>query len=378
MVETNEPGTELEPVASRIRLPEIDPRAYEHPADRGALATLRTVPGFAGMLRVVSGAFSERGERLLSLASSIRVGPKQYPRIDRLRLECASILDLDPVPEVFVTRDPVANAMTIGLDAPFIVLNTGLVEIMDTDALRFAIGHEMGHALSGHALYRTMLARLLRMMNGMSWLPGGYWGVRAIVAALLEWFRKAELSADRAGLLCCQDPRAALRAHILLAGAGGPGDVDTAEFLNQARDYESNGDVRDSVLKLLNTLDLTHPLAVVRAAELQRWAATEEYRDILAGDYPRRGSQPHTTWTSDVREAAKSYKDSFVASTDPLAKVLGEVGGVISGATGKVWQRFGGSSASTADTPAAEDVESTEQADEGHGSTGSAASASAD
>jgi Zn-dependent protease with chaperone function len=342
-MDTNEsPGTEIEQLTSRIRLPQIDPRAYEHPADRGALATLRTVPGFAGMLRVVSGAFAERGERLLSLSSSIRVGPKQYPRINQLRLECASILDVDPVPEVFVTRDPVVNAMTIGLDAPFIVLTTGLVELMDTDSLRWAIGHEIGHALSGHALYRTMLLRLLRMMNGMSWLPVGYWGLRAIVAALMEWFRKAELSADRAGLLCGQDPQAALQAHVLLAGASGPGDVDTAEFLNQAREYESDGDVRDSVLKLLNTLDLSHPLAVVRAAELQRWAATEEYRDILAGNYPRRGSEPHTTWTQDVKEAAKSYKDSFSGSTDPLAKVLNEVGGAISDVAGSMWRRFGG------------------------------------
>jgi Zn-dependent protease with chaperone function len=290
----------------------------------------------------VSGAFSERGERLLSLSSSIRVGPRQYPRIDRLRLECADILDVSPAPDIFVTRDPVVNAMCIGLDTPFIVLTTGLVELMDIDSLRFTIGHETGHALSGHALYRTMLLRLLRMMNGMSWLPVGYWGLRAIVAALTEWFRKSELSADRAGLLCCQDPEAALQAHVLLAGAGGIGDVDTTDFLKQARDYESDGDVRDSVLKLLNTLDLSHPLAVVRAAELQRWAATEEYRNILSGDYPRRGTEPHTTWTQDVKDAAKSYRDSFAGSTDPLAKVVNEVGGALSDVAGRVWQRFNG------------------------------------
>ncbi len=343
------PGTDIEQLANRIRLPQIDPRAYEHPADRGALATLRTIPEFARLLKVVSSAFAERGERLLYLSSSIRVGPKQYPRINQLRLECASILDVDPAPEVFVARDQDVNAMTIGLDVPFIVLTSGLVELMDTDSLRWVIGHEMGHALSGHAVYRTMLLRLLRMMNSMSWLPAGYWGLRAIVATLMEWYRKAELSADRAGLLCGQDPKAALQAHVLLAGASGPGDVDTAEFLNQAREYESDGDVRDSVLKLLNTMDLTHPLAVVRAAELQRWAAGEEYRDILVGNYPRRGSEPHTTWTKDMKEAAKSYKDSFAASTDPLAKVLNEVGGAISGAAGNVWRRFnGGNSAESA------------------------------
>jgi Zn-dependent protease with chaperone function len=362
-VDTNEsPGTEIEQLASRIRLPQIDPRAYEHPADRGALATLRTVPEFASLLKVVSGAFAERGERLLYLSSSIRVGPKQYPRIEALRQDCASILDVDPVPELFVSRTPDVNAMTIGMDAPFIVLTSGLVELMDTDSLRWVIGHEMGHALSGHAVYRTMLLRLLGMINNVSWMPMGYWGLRAIIAALMEWYRKAELSCDRAGLLCGQDPKAALQAHVLLAGAGGPGDVDTAEFLNQAREYQSNGDIRDSVLKLLNTMDLTHPLAVVRAAELQRWAATEEYRDILAGNYPRRGGEPHTTWTQDVKDAAKSYKDNFAGSTDPLAKVLNEVGGALSDVAGSVWRRFGGNGNSGQSESTESDSDATESA----------------
>src|SRR5689334_4074596 len=100
---------------TRVRFPRISPRAYEHPADRGALATLRAVPGVSSVLRAVAGMWTERGERLYALASSIRVGPRQYPRLDRLRTECAETLDLDTVPNLFVTRHPVANAMTIGI-----------------------------------------------------------------------------------------------------------------------------------------------------------------------------------------------------------------------------------------------------------------------
>ncbi|HEX3788192.1 MAG TPA: M48 family metallopeptidase [Pseudonocardiaceae bacterium] len=324
----------------RIRFPGISPRAYEHPADRGALATLRTVSGFGTVLKAVSGAFAERGERLSFLASSVRVGPKQYPGLDQLRAEAVAILDLDRVPEMFVYRDPQPNSMAIGLDQPFIVISTGLIELLDTNALRFVIGHEVGHVLSGHALYRTMLLRLLQLSQNLQWLPIGYWGLRAVIFALKEWFRKAELSADRAGLLCVQDPNSALRAHILMAGATGPADVNTAEFLRQARDYEGDGDVRDSVLKLLNVLNLTHPLAVVRAAELQKWGASEDYRAILAGQYDRRTEEPHTTWTDDLKSAARSYRDSFTESTDPLTKVVGDVGGVISGAAKGVWQKF--------------------------------------
>jgi Zn-dependent protease with chaperone function len=328
--------------SARVRFPRISPRAYEHPADRGTLAALRAVPGFDAVLKAVSSAFAERSERLLALASSIRVSATQYPTLDRLRTECASILDVDPVPELFVERDPMPNAYAIGLREPFIVLTTGLVEHADTAGLRFVIGHEMGHVLSGHALYETLLMRLLQLEQGLSWLPAGYWGLRAIVAAMYEWSRKAELSCDRAGLLCGQDPMAALRIDMMAAGAVNPADVDTSAFLQQAADYEAGGDVRDSVIKLLNTERRSHPMSVVRAAELQRWAASAEYRAILTGDYPRRDGQPDDSFAEDIKAAARSYKETLKTSTDPLAKVLNEVGQTLSGAAGAVWQRFGG------------------------------------
>jgi Zn-dependent protease with chaperone function len=339
---------------TRVRFPGISPRAYEHPVDRGALATLRTVPGFPAVLKAVAGAWSERGERLMALASAIRVGPSQYPALDRIRNECAETLDLDTRPTVFVANNPTLGASTIGMDEPFIILNTGLVEALDEDGLRFAIGHEMGHVLSGHAVYRTMLMRLISIQNSMGWLPVGYWGIRAIIAALLEWFRKAELSCDRAGLLCGQDPSAALRVHLMLAGGIDPSQVDIPSFLQQAREYESVEDIRDSLLKLKYVTDMSHPLAVVRAAQLQKWAASADYRAILAGDYPRRDDdEPTSTWSADVKSAARSYKESWSASTDPLAKVLGGVGEAVSGVADKVFGKFGAKDSGNADEPPA-------------------------
>ncbi|MFI7123403.1 M48 family metallopeptidase [Amycolatopsis sp. NPDC049868] len=326
-----------------VRFPGISPRAYEHPVDRGALATLRAVPGFAQVVKAVSGFYTERGERLMALASAIRVGPKQYPELDRLRNECAETLDLDRVPNLFVERSPVLNAQTIGMDEPFIVLNTATVESMDLASLRFVIGHEMGHVLSGHAVYRTILIRLIKLQMSMSWTPVSAIGIRVIIAALSEWYRKAELSCDRAGLLCSQDPTAALRSQILTAGGIDPAKIDIPSFLQQASEYESVEDLRDSYLKLRNVETMTHPLAVVRAAQLQKWAASEEYRGILAGEYPRRDADaPSSTWTDDLKSAAKSYKDSWNSSADPLTKVFSDVGEAVSGAAGKVWNKFGG------------------------------------
>lgn len=325
-----------------VRFPGISPRAYEHPVDRGALATLRAVPGFAQVVKAISGFYNERGERLMALASSIRVGPKQYPELDRLRHECAETLDLPSVPNVFVYQDPRIVAEAVGMDEPFIRVSTGLVELMSHDSLRFVLGHEMGHVLSGHAVYRTIMVRLIGLQGAVSWTPVSALGIRAVIAALREWFRKAELSCDRAGLLCGQDPTAALRAQIQIAGGIDPARIDIPSFLQQATEYESVEDIRDSFLKLRFVETEEHPFAVVRAAQLQKWAASEEYRAILAGDYPRRDDDsPTSDWKDDLKSAAKSYKDSWNSSTDPLTKVFSDVGEAVSGAAGKVWNKFG-------------------------------------
>jgi Zn-dependent protease with chaperone function len=295
---------------------------------------LRAIPGFDSVLKALSGAIGERSIRLLYLATAIRVSPRQYPELHQIITECATTLDLQPIPELYVEQDPVPNAMAIGLDKPIIVISTGMLQLLDQDGLRFIIGHEVAHVLSGHAVYRTMLQQLIGIAQSIPWLPIGAWGIRAIIVALNEWFRKSELSCDRAGLLCVQDPPATLRVHASLAGALKPDEMDVAGFLDQARDYQTRGDVRDSVLKLLQISGQTHPMAALRAAELQKWAAGTEYQDILAGNYPRRSADKEAPLGDDVKAAAASYGEAFKTSSDPLIKVVGKLGGVVGGVGG--------------------------------------------
>lgn len=335
----------IEGPSTRVRFPGISSRAYEHPVDRGALATLRTVPSFATVLRAIAGFWKEREYRLIMLGSAIRVGDNQFPVLNRLRNECAETLDLDQVPNLFVYRRAEAVARTVGIDEPLIMLSSGMVEALDTESLRFVIGHEMGHVLSGHAVYATMIDILMGLRERVAWIPIGSLGLQAILFALLEWYRKAELSCDRAGLLCGQDPAAALRAHVMMAGGTSAGDIDIPSFLQQAAEYDGVDDIRDSLQKLKFVAWTTHPLAVVRAAELQKWAASEGYRAILAGDYPRRVDETPSdgsTWSGDLKGAADSYKESWSESSDPLIKALSTVGEAVSGAAGKVFSKFGG------------------------------------
>lgn len=340
--------SDVQQTPSRIRFPGISPRAYEHPADKGAMATLRAVPGVSDVLKTINGLFDERADRLVSVASNVRVGPTQYPVIDRLRNESAEILDLPSVPKLYVENNPHLNARAVGIDEPFIVLTSGLVTQLDTEALRFVIGHEMGHILSGHAVLLTLIERLKLLQRTVAWVPLGVIGLRAVIAALYEWLRKAQLSADRAGLLVSQDPAATLRAHLYMAGATDLTQIDIPAFLEQAKEYEEITDIRDSVIKLLAVEHQTHPFSVVRASQLQKWAASEEYRAILAGDYKRRDAEDgENKLNEDIKGAAKSYKESFSNSNDPLLKVFSDVGSALSGAADSVFSKFRGGRSST-------------------------------
>jgi Zn-dependent protease with chaperone function len=300
----------------------ISTRAWEHPADRGALVALRELRGFDIVLRKLSGVISERALRLSYLGSSIKVDRHQYARVHDAYLSVAAVLDATDLPDLYITRNPDLGGMCIGIDKPLIVINSGSLDLLDEAELRFLLAHELGHALSGHGLYRTLLMVLLRLTTSVAWIPVGVVGLRVITAALYEWSRKSELSADRAGALAVQDPAAAIRVMAKMAGGGDLSDVDTAAFLEQAKEFETGGDLRDSFLKLLLLETRSHDFAVARAAAVKTWIDEGEYREYLAGAYPRREGDGDASITAEAKAAAKSYKDLFEHSGDPLAKLL--------------------------------------------------------
>jgi Zn-dependent protease with chaperone function len=328
------------PTRPRATLTDVSSRAWEHPADRGALVALRQLKGFDFLLRKMSGMINERAFRLQFLGAAIRVDERQFPRVHRLYTEAGTTLDVRELPELFVINSPIWNAVTIGMDKPFIVLNSALVQGLDDEETRFILGHELGHARSGHALYQSLLLWLMRLSGALNWMPIGALGLRAIVAALHEWSRKAELSGDRAGLLAAQDPAVALRVQMKLASGGQLGELDTTAFLAQGTEYESSGDLRDSVLKLLLLEAQTHPMAVIRAHELRRWVDEGEYTTIVSGDYPKRQDDDNASMSQEAKNAAKSYSDAFSRSQDPLAKLIRDLGDGLGGVRDWVSSKF--------------------------------------
>ncbi|WP_171161647.1 M48 family metallopeptidase [Streptomyces sp. I05A-00742] len=315
------------PGRDRRRFPDISSRAYEHPADRSALVALRKLSGFDTVFKALSGLLPERSLRLLFLSDSVRVGEQQFPHLHTMLLDACYILDLPKVPPMYVTQDPQPNAMCVGLDEPVIVVTTGLVELLDEEEMRAVVGHEVGHALSGHAVYRTILLFLTNFAVKVAWIPLGGIAITAIVTALREWFRKSELSADRAGLLVGQDLQASLRGLMKLAGGNHLHEMNVDAFLAQAAEYEAGGDLRDSVLKILNVLPRSHPFATVRAAELKRWAESRDYQRVMDGHYPRRAEDKDASVSGSFRESANHYAESVRNGKDPLMGLVRDIAG---------------------------------------------------
>ena len=166
-------GDKKKPARARVVLTDISSRAWEHPADKGALVALRKLKGFDVLLKTMSGVFRERAWRLTLLGSAVRVDERQFARLHRLLAEVGQSLDATELPEMYVQADPTLSAQTVGMDRPIIVLSSGLVHHLDDDELRFVIGHELGHAISGHAVYRTLLLRLLGLGGLLNAIPGG-------------------------------------------------------------------------------------------------------------------------------------------------------------------------------------------------------------
>jgi Zn-dependent protease with chaperone function len=288
-------------------LTQIAPVSWEHAADRAALQSLRSVPGFDEVVKKVYAFFGERGIRLLFQADAVRVGATQFPRLNQIYTDVVTTMDWSKRPELFVSQTPFVNAGAYGMDSPFIVINSGALKLLDDDEMRALLGHELGHVMSGHALYHTILALILYV--GFSSLPflAGI-ALLPVRFALLEWYRKSELSSDRAGLLASQDPNAALRMFLKMAGGGDMKQMDLDAFLVQAKEYEESGGPIDRILQILNTLDRTHPFNTLRAAELQRWIEAGNYDRIVAGEYTRRGPDADKRPVeNDIDEARDHY-----------------------------------------------------------------------
>ena len=316
-------STTGEEARARRVLTDIAPRSWEHPADRAALAALRRIPMFDDVLRKLFGFFGEKPVRLAFQANAVRVSANQFPRVHALYQDVLRTLDAPHEYPLYISQTPMVNAGAYGMEQPFIILNSGTVALLDDQELAYVMGHEVGHIMSDHVLYRTMTYLLLQLAS-MGFPIVGL-AARAVLVALLEWSRKSELSCDRAGLLAIQDPETTMRAMLTMAGGGSSEETSLQEFIVQAEEYRESGDVADQVFKILNLLGSTHPFYVLRVSELRTWIEGGDYDRILRGEYARRGD-PNPAYQEDLREAAKAYAEGAKDILDTMAAAARKMG----------------------------------------------------
>jgi Zn-dependent protease with chaperone function len=310
------------------RLEGISPRAFQHPADRAATAALKQVPYLDSVVRKLIELGYERALRQAYLGSSVRLGQEQLPRIWVLEREVFHVLDLDDVPDLYLTQYPVANAMVFGSGRPVIVMNSELVRLLDADGLRAAIAHEAAHVLSDHVLYQTGLVILLQLGASIRLPVFAGLPLLAIRTALLEWSRAAELSCDRASALVTRDPLAVCRTLMTLAGGAAVEELNLDAFMKQGLDYDEKGSGLERLTRLLMHLNITHPMPVRRTHQLLSWVRSGDYDRIKDGSYLRRGQEPPLR---EEAEAAQSHygqrvRDAFKDVGDSLNDVGEQLG----------------------------------------------------
>lgn len=277
---------------ARRHFPQLDPAALQHPFDRRALATLQKIPGLDIAVRKFIELFPERVAYIMNVAQSVRVTSTQCPKLYASLREACAILDM-PEPELYIAQTPMVNAMTSGHTHPYIILNSGLIDLLSEDEIMAVIAHELGHIKCGHVLYKTMakaISLLLQLIGDLTLGIGRLIGL-SLEGALREWDRMAEFSADRAALLAVQNPQVLL--SLMMKTAGGTlfqrNEMNVAEFLQQGELYQAvDVNALDRLYKAMLVAPTTHPMLIVRASEIVKWADSGEYRDILAGNYKRK------------------------------------------------------------------------------------------
>jgi Zn-dependent protease with chaperone function len=307
-----------------FQLEGISPRAYQHPADRAATAALQRIPYLDGVGHQLRALGHERALRAVTLGAAIRLGERQLPGVWVLHREVFHVLDLDDdVPGLYLTQFPFANAYTIGSKQPIVLLNSELLHLLDDAGRRSVLAHEAAHVHSDHVLYQTALLILLRL--GSSRLPAlAGLPLLGIRLALLEWFRAAELSCDRAAALVTRDATAVCRSLMVLSAGAAADELNLDAFIAQAAEYEEGGQGLDRLTKLMNDMSLTHPMPVRRVRQLTEWVHSGEYDRIVAGEYVRRGHEPPLRDEADG--ASAHYADRIGGALQQAGSSIGEIG----------------------------------------------------
>ncbi|KAM6573178.1 hypothetical protein CsatA_017258 [Cannabis sativa] len=269
--------------ATSLVFRDLDADDFRHPLDKQNTLILRAIPGLNELGKALLGSVSEQVMLLENIGTSVLVSENQLPELHQLMIEAAKILNIES-PDLYVRQSPVPNAYTLAISGkkPFIVVHTSLVELLTRKELQAVLAHELGHLKCDHGVWLTF-ANILTL--GAYSVPGlGGLIAQSLEEQLFRWLRAAELTCDRAALLVAQDSKVVISVLMKLAG-GCPSMADQLNvdaFLEQARSYEkASSSPMGWYIRNAQTRQLSHPLPVLRAREIDEWSRGHDYRYLL-------------------------------------------------------------------------------------------------
>ena len=299
--------------AEAYRLTNISSKAYEHPADRAATAALGSIPMLDYVVRKLIEFGYERALRQTYLGASVRLGHR--PAAAHLGAPTSArsaALDMPEEYDLYLTQQPLANAATIGAGKPIIVLNSATVELLDERGIEAVIGHELGHILSDHVLYRTALMILIRLGSRVR-LP--------ILAGTCRcWPCATRCSSGRARRSCpaiarrrstTRDPRVVCSMLMTMSGGARADELNLDAFKRQAMEYTEGGGGLDRLQRLLSDLQLDHALPVKRVHELHGVGARAASTTASSAASTRAAARSARAAAEEAADAAAHYSDVF-------------------------------------------------------------------
>ncbi len=278
----------------------ISSEAFRHPLDLQAEQALRGLPGFDLIASKYLEFFVERPQLVYLMGNTIQVGPRQYSSIYQMFRECVRDLDVYPEPTLFVSQNSTANSYALGQEHPYIVINTGTLDLLNEAEIRTVLAHELGHIKCGHTILIQMAIWAMSAASAISEITFGLGNLisNTLIFAFFEWRRKAELSADRAALLVLEESETVMSTMMKISG----GSIKYAhechlrEFTEQSESYQAlDADGLNLVYKFLiyngaQGMMLSHPFPVERLHYLREWSTSSEYQQIKSGNYQKSSS----------------------------------------------------------------------------------------
>lgn len=202
------------------------------------------------------------------LGSSVKVSDRQFPRLHKIAQGCAETLGI-ATPQVYIVNNPTLNAATYGTDEEsFIMVHSALVDHYTDEELKMVLGHECGHIHNSHVVYLTTLHYL--KMVASAFVP---WIVYPALIPLNAWSRRAEITCDRAGMLCAKNDQIAMRAltKLVLGSRKLYDEFNLEAFLEQ---YEEG---KDTIGRYMEAF-ASHPYLPKRVLAMRVFAESELYR----------------------------------------------------------------------------------------------------